>query len=133
MTDPDYKIFIQGPDAEDAANELPRFFEREFDFSPSMLKLDNNGSSENNKDLIAAAGLMVGAATLILTVPQAILAVSDLVERMGNKPKMDDLVETAQKLREKNPGTKITIETGGAKIVLHGTNTTELLDAFDKK
>jgi hypothetical protein len=51
------------------------------------LKLDNKDHSENKKDFIGVASLMVAAASFVLSIPSAILCVSDIVERMGKKPK----------------------------------------------
>ncbi len=123
MTANDLKFNIQGPQAQTVAQELAAMIDQTFDHSAQITEPPLAQTADNAKaDPVAIA-------TLVLTVPAAILAAVDLVQRFKKKPKADHVIDFAQRQHRQNPQTGITITMpDGVSVNLHHIDSNALID-----
>ena len=122
MRERNFKLNIEGPGAEERAKELSDFIEKEFGSRPIWQA--NKGEQEKELTITRSAEFLAVTA-IVLSVPAAILAAMDLVDRIKKKKKTDSLIEWAKK----HPGPITIITPDGTAIHLHNADSGTLLDA----
>jgi len=127
MSEAYLRLSIEGPGTEKVAEELSMLMEEEFGQRPAQIAREQKqNEARPTRDMATILAL----GSIILSVPAAVLATLDLVERMRKKPKADRLVAWAQQQWEKDPMTTISIiSPDGLAVQLHRTTGAELLDA----
>ena len=98
MPEADFKLHIQGPEAEVAARELSAFFQEEFACAANRISQPNtqgfSGSPERADPIAVTA--------LVLAIPSAILASVHLADRIKKKEKIQRLIEWTKNKRKKS-------------------------------
>ena len=123
-----FKLRIDGPHGDEAEQELSSLIEKEFCIKPTRVA-EQKLNSETHK-----VADPISVAALVLSVPAAIVAVVDLIERVKKKKAADRLIQWAQDYHEKNPDTTITITTPeGISCELRKAETVDILDAAPKE
>ncbi|MCI0530342.1 MAG: hypothetical protein L0Y74_00080 [candidate division Zixibacteria bacterium] len=127
MAKADFQFQIEGEGAEKAAQELARLFNEEFGTSLQPHKAppqEREGVTRGDPVVIAA---------LILSIPPAILAVMDLVDRIQKKKKLDTLLQESRQVEKKYSGVIIRIiKPDGTIVELVAVESREILDAAEK-
>lgn len=122
---------VNGPAREEVQKRITSFFEREFNCTPEIQRTQAPLKNSGKKDFVGAASLLVSIVTLLISIPSAVLASRDLMDRMDKKKKLEALIDEAKKLHEAYPETDITITTQEGAITLHGATAAALLEKFD--
>ena len=140
MAHPDFFLEVVGPNAERVRQELSDLFDSEFGKRLSM-----KNSPEVCRKLFDGAGrqTMLGrnrvgpdvgtiaaVASLVLTIPPAILAIKDLLEWAKKKPKWEKVIECARYHYQDSRTIVRVIVDGKFKKELHRFTSAELFDIF---
>jgi hypothetical protein len=126
-----FKLHIEGPNASEAEKELSSLIEDEFGQRP--IRMADQKPNANDHKVVDTLSVALSVTSLILSVPAAIVAVSDLIERVKKKKVTDRLIQWAQEYYEKNPNTAITITTPeGTSFELRKAETVDILDAAQR-
>jgi hypothetical protein len=126
MTERSFKLCIEGPEAEERAKELSSFIEKEFGERPVQQSKEKLQQRERFRSVDPLA-----LAAIVLAVPSALLAATDLVARMKKKGKIDALIQWAKEQRHE--GSVTIIAPDGTAVHLHKTNSGEILDAASEE
>jgi hypothetical protein len=119
----DFKLYIEGEDAEERAWELANLIEKELGQQPNW----EQQKPPHVKEKVKAVE-PISVAALILSIPSVLLAALDLVDRLKKKKKVDLLIQWAKD----NPG-EISIRTPeGTVIQLQNADSGKILDAAKK-
>ena len=100
MNNLDLTFNIFGKDAKSTAEEIKNLIENEFNTQTVIISDKEKFQTEQTKVIDQIA---VGA--LIIAIPGSILAVSQLVDRIRNRNKLDKVFEQTQKVIEKKETT----------------------------
>ena len=115
MTQQYYELQIEGPGSEAAADALADLLEKEFGERPVRMEAKpvQDASDPGRVDPIAAVALA-------LSIPSAVLAAVDAVQRSEKKKKADLIIEWAVKQGKQNPDLNIRVTPPeGVSMLLH--------------
>ena len=128
MIKKEINFIITGREAKGISEEIKKIIEEEFYCDIHILTENISHYKEQTKAIDPVA---VGA--FVLAIPGAILAFSNLIERIKNKKKLDVALEKIQKrvVQKKEVIVKIQSPDGVIKE-LSTVNTVEILDYFSK-
>lgn len=90
----DLTLRIEGSDASQLSDALQILFTRELEQSVRVKKQDTKKPSQNDKSLETVLAI----SSFILSVPGFFLAMQTLMDRLGNKDKLDKLAMQSAKL-----------------------------------
>ena len=124
MIDNEICLIVTGRDARDASEVIKKIVKDELHFDVQMRIDEGRKYEQQNK---AIDSIAIGA--LILSIPAAILAFSDLIERIKNKKKLDNVLDKIQKqvVQKKEVTLKIQYPDGVIKEI-STADTIEILD-----
>jgi hypothetical protein len=129
MSKNEISFIVTGPDAEIGANEIKEIINKEFAYDPQILteKASNRFDSTRGVDPVA-----LGA--LLLSIPGAILAVADIVSRIKNKQKLDEVLEKIKNrvVQKKSLTVRIVYPDGMVKEII-SAESSEILDSLSPK
>ena len=124
MSDAGFQFYFAGAQAKDAANDFVKIIEQEFGVKPKPVT-PNTSVDQTTKGVEPLA-----LTAVILTIPPALLAAIDLVDRIKKKKQLDTVLQKTQKIQKTKTELKIHILTPkGTKIEIHSVTSAELLDA----
>jgi len=116
------KFYFQGDNAKENAIAFSSFCEKNFNCKPYETLL------KNNKDQKVSKADPFAVAALILTIPPAILASIDLVERFKSKKNAEAFIQFAKDCHDKNSQIIKIQDKNGRLITLHLTDSSTLLN-----
>ncbi len=129
MTQNNFKLHIEGPDAEEAAKKMSELIENEFGQKPVRITPEQREIIPDQGDDVAKID-PAAIAALILTIPSALLAVRDLSERFRKKESVDLMIRVAGELRENYPSMNISITAPkGVTVKLDMAKSEDILSA----
>jgi len=122
----DFKIQIKGRHAEEVAKILSELIKKEFGYTPERVIQEPKKDTEKVVDPLTIAAI-------IITIPPALVATLDLIERRKTRDKLDLLIELVKKQQEKTPDTQTSLITpdGISKPIVR-LNSLEIIEAAAK-
>jgi len=133
MSKSDFKILVQGPEAEETAGELAELIKKEFGHEPGMEKgtaAEPGPGKKVDPNLIAAGASL---AAVILSIPASLLTVRDLLSRPKKKKQIDMIIQWDKDRHGNNPGVNISISPPeGVSVNLRMAETSAIMDAAAK-
>jgi hypothetical protein len=104
------ELVVTGNNASTAASELSRLIHQNFDCEAKMIT--KQVKSENNVKAVDPVAL----SSLLLAIPSAIWAATDLISRMKSKETSQTLIHLSKNIEEKH-GVSIHIQTPDGKLI----------------
>jgi len=122
----DFKIHVQGPDAQKVAAGLSDLIEKQLGERPDQ---EAQGTARTDVKSIDPVAL----AAVILSVPATLLTVRDLLSRAKKKKDVDGFIRQAIEYHSQNPDSEIRITLpDGSSVNLQKADSTRLLDAANE-
>ncbi len=105
MSGSDFKIKVEGNQAEAVAAELAELVEKELEYKPAVQK--ERAPVQDPAD--PNRGDPVTVAACLFTIPPAIVAAKEMIERMKKRQQADALLQRATEIEQRYPGNQIRI------------------------
>lgn len=112
MPDSDLEFRIEGPDASAAAHELADFLEARFGERPMRIVPESAAGPESER----AKTDPLAVVAVILAMPSAVLAATDLAKRLGIKQKAEDLISGLRDIVTRHLEIRIYVSRKGRSI-----------------
>jgi hypothetical protein len=131
MNQKEFSFLVEGKDAKSCTDEIKAIFKEEFDIEPEILA----DKPFNQKNGIKLTGVeIVAVAALLLAIPGALLAVSDLIDKIRKKEKLDRSIKRIQKdIVERHEVTVKIIYPDGTIKLLNRVDTNEMFELSSKE
>lgn len=111
-------IEVDGSDAASAAAELSKIIEAEFSITPILTTPEHlrpEDAADKKLDPVLA-GVVIGAAGVMLAIPAAVLASFQLKDRLAKKNGFDRLVSEGKKIKATKKLTSLRFRIGNTEI-----------------
>lgn len=116
MDNNDILLVISGEERQIISKKIIKIINKEFDYDP---RLYTKISEYNGANIKAIDPVSLGA--LIIAIPAAIVAVADIIERIKNKKKLENVVNQSREIivERKEISVKIIYPNGMVKDIQH--------------